>query len=196
MIQPLWRTIWSFLTKWNTELPWPANPSSVCVCVCVCVCVLVSQLCPTLCDPVYSSLPSSSVLGILQARILEWVAMPFSRRSSWPRDWIRVSLLQVNSLPPKLLVKQLYLKKKKYRHLYTEGTYYFSTVGKKEGGNVREIKISMFVFGRTRLWFLHGKNSRVIIIQTSLFSHFCSGRDPGYFYLIIVWFVPVSWCKP
>ena len=32
------------------------------------------------------SLPSSSVQGILQARILEWVAIPFSRGSSWPRD--------------------------------------------------------------------------------------------------------------
>ena len=37
------------------------------------------------------SLPGSSVHGILQARILEWVAIPFSRRSSWPRDWPQVS---------------------------------------------------------------------------------------------------------
>ena len=41
--------------------------------------MLVSQLCPTLCDPVDCSLPVSSVHGILQARILEWVATPFSR---------------------------------------------------------------------------------------------------------------------
>ena len=46
----------------------------------------VAQSCPTLCDPVDCSLPGSSVLGILQARILEWVAIPFSRRSSQPRD--------------------------------------------------------------------------------------------------------------
>ena len=39
--------------------------------MCVCVCVLVAQSCPTLCDPMDSSLPGSSVLGILQARILE-----------------------------------------------------------------------------------------------------------------------------
>ena len=44
------------------------------------------QLCPTLCDPMNYSLPGSSVLGILQARILEWVALPFSRGSSWVRD--------------------------------------------------------------------------------------------------------------
>ena len=37
------------------------------------------QLCPTLCDPIDSSPPGSPVPGILQARILEWVAMPFSR---------------------------------------------------------------------------------------------------------------------
>ena len=48
--------------------------------------VLVAQSCLTLCDPI-CSLPGSSVHGILQARILEWVAIPFSRGSSWPRDW-------------------------------------------------------------------------------------------------------------
>ena len=44
--------------------------------------VLVTQLCPTLCDPVEHSSPGSSVCGILQARTLEWVAIPFSRGSS------------------------------------------------------------------------------------------------------------------
>ena len=43
----------------------------------LCVCVLVAQLCPTLCDPMYCSPPGFSVCGIFQARILEWVAMPF-----------------------------------------------------------------------------------------------------------------------
>ena len=42
----------------------------------------------TLCDPIDCSLPGSSVHGILQARILEWYAMPSSRRSSQPRDGI------------------------------------------------------------------------------------------------------------
>ena len=44
------------------------------------------QSCLTLCNPMDSSLPDSSVHGILQARILEWVAMPSSRGSSKPRD--------------------------------------------------------------------------------------------------------------
>ena len=51
--------------------------------------VLVAQSCPALCDPMDYSPPGSSVHGILQARILEWVAMPFSRGSS-PKDrtWV------------------------------------------------------------------------------------------------------------
>ena len=50
----------------------------------------VAQSCPTLCDPMDYSLPDSPVHGIFQARILEWVAISFSR-SSQPRDWTPVS---------------------------------------------------------------------------------------------------------
>ena len=53
--------------------------------------VLVTQLCPTLCDPTGCRLPGSSAHGILQARILEWVAIPFSRGSCCPRDQTQVS---------------------------------------------------------------------------------------------------------
>ena len=48
--------------------------------------VLVAQSRPTLCNPMDYSLPGSSVHGILQARILEWIAIPFSKGSSRPRD--------------------------------------------------------------------------------------------------------------
>ena len=50
----------------------------------------VPQLCLTLCDPMDCSLPGSSVRGILQARVLEWVAISFSRGSSQFRDrtWV------------------------------------------------------------------------------------------------------------
>ena len=51
----------------------------------------VTQLCPTLCDPMDCSLPGSSVHGIFQAMVLEWIAISFSRWSSWPRDWTQVS---------------------------------------------------------------------------------------------------------
>ena len=49
------------------------------------------QSCPTVCDPMDYSSPGSSVHGILQAKILEWVAVPFSMGSSQPRDQTQVS---------------------------------------------------------------------------------------------------------
>ena len=51
----------------------------------------VAQSCPTLCDPVDGNLLGFSVNGILQARILEWIAISFSRGSSQPRDQTQVS---------------------------------------------------------------------------------------------------------
>ena len=55
--------------------------------------VLVAQSCPTLFDPVDCSPPGSSVPGIVQARILEWVATSSSRGSSQPRDQTHVSCI-------------------------------------------------------------------------------------------------------
>ena len=54
------------------------------------VCVKSLQSYPTLCDPRDRSPPGSSLRGILQARILEWVTIPSSRGPSWPRDrtWV------------------------------------------------------------------------------------------------------------
>ena len=51
----------------------------------------VAQSCLTLCDTMDCNLPGSSVDGIFQARVLEWVAISFSRGSSRPRNWTRVS---------------------------------------------------------------------------------------------------------
>ena len=53
--------------------------------------VIVNQLCLNLCDLTDCSLPGSSVHGILQARILEWVDIPLSKGSSWPRDQSQVA---------------------------------------------------------------------------------------------------------
>ena len=53
---------------------------------------------PTICNPMGYSLPGSSVQGILQARILEYVAIPFSRGSSWPRIEAGSPALQADSL--------------------------------------------------------------------------------------------------
>ena len=75
----------------------------LCVCVCVCVCVRErerererAQSCPTLCDP-YGL--CSSVHGVLQGRRVEWVAVPFSRASSTPRDWTQVSCIAGRLFP-------------------------------------------------------------------------------------------------
>ena len=57
------------------------------------LCVLAAQLCQTLCDPMGCSPPGPSVRGILPARILEWVAIPFSRGSFLPRDRTQISFL-------------------------------------------------------------------------------------------------------
>ena len=79
-----WAGIWSVCFR---ILDW------VCVCVCVCVCAKSLQSCLTLCDPMDYSPTGSFIHGIFQARTLEWVAMPSSRGSSWPRDWIQVSYI-------------------------------------------------------------------------------------------------------
>ena len=68
----------------------------------MCVCLL-TQLCPTLCDPLDCSSPYSSFHGILQARLLEWVAISSSKGASQPRDQTHVSCIslhwQADSLP-------------------------------------------------------------------------------------------------
>ena len=67
--------------------------------------VLVTQSCMTLCDLMDCSPPDSSVRGILQSRILEWVAIPFSRGSSQPSFEPRSPALQADSLPSEPPVK-------------------------------------------------------------------------------------------
>ena len=88
------------LDKWirfcgtNTRVsPWRAYTSWPLASHLLCVCVLVVQSCLTLCDPMDYSWIGSSVHGILQARILEWVTIPFSRGCSWPSDQTQVSAL-------------------------------------------------------------------------------------------------------
>ena len=72
-------------------------------------CVLVAQLCPTLCDPIDCSLPDSSVHETLQARILEWVVISFSRDLSNPGIKPRSPTLQADSLPSEPQASLLFL---------------------------------------------------------------------------------------
>ena len=81
----LWSRVWDF----------KVIPSLVdcTVIIFVLCCILVAQSCPTLCDPMDYSPPGSSVHGILQERIVEWVTIPFFRESSRPRDQTWVSCI-------------------------------------------------------------------------------------------------------
>ena len=71
----IWKCSWFFFSFMENEVKWSE----------------VAQSCPTLCDLTDCGLPVSFLHGILQARVLEWVAISFSRGSSLPRDQTRVS---------------------------------------------------------------------------------------------------------
>ena len=96
-----WHELWSTCSDWQQSAlsslwcvyVWERVCVYVCVCerVCVYVCGLVAQSCPTLCNSMDCSPPGSSVYGISQARILQWVVISFSKGSSWLRDWTWVS---------------------------------------------------------------------------------------------------------
>ena len=77
------------LNKWINQSLWPEGGGFLSVKMKV----LVAQTGPTLWNPVDCDPPASSVRGILQARILEWVAILFSRGSSWPKDWTQFSCI-------------------------------------------------------------------------------------------------------
>ena len=66
----------------------------------------VAQSCPTLCDPMDCSLPGSSVHWICQARVLQWVAISFSRRSFQPRDWTQVSCTVVQGIKKHMVTQR------------------------------------------------------------------------------------------
>ena len=79
-----WCVCDNFLGRFHQGVYFPRAMPLPLWCMRVC---WVTQSCPTLCDPMGCSPPGSLVHGNPQARILEWVAISFSRGSSWPRDW-------------------------------------------------------------------------------------------------------------
>ena len=88
----LFRGMDMFITLIAVVVSWVYTCKNLSSCrVCVHVHAKLLQSRQTLCNSMDYSSPGSSVHGILQAVILEWVAMPSSRDSSWPRDWTRVS---------------------------------------------------------------------------------------------------------
>ena len=79
-------------------------PRSICCC-----CRSVTELCLTLYDPMDCSTPGSSVCGILQARILEWIAISLSRGSSRTRDWTHISCIGRQFLYHRALREVIYM---------------------------------------------------------------------------------------
>ena len=86
LAQPLWKTMWEFLKKQEVELPYDSA-------VLITGKVLVPQSSPILCNPMDWSPPGSSIHGISQTRMLEWVAISFSRGYSQSRDQTQVSCI-------------------------------------------------------------------------------------------------------
>ena len=84
-----------FIFSWLSNIPLCMYIyTHIYVCVCVYIfCAKSFQSCPTLCNSMDYSPPSSSVHGIFQARILKWVAISFYRGSSWPRGQTWVSCI-------------------------------------------------------------------------------------------------------
>ena len=81
-----------FFRDWNSRFIWQKVFHQI-----FCCCVVVIQLCLTLCDPMDCSLPGFSVYGILQARIKECLALPFSRDLPDPGMWPRSPTLEADS---------------------------------------------------------------------------------------------------
>ena len=100
---------------WTKKPLCPGIPQGPAACL-----FLVTQSCPTL-RPHGLQPGSSSVLGIFPARILEWIAISFSRESSQPRDWIRISCLAAGFFttePPGKHHLILYIKQQNYRTVF------------------------------------------------------------------------------
>ena len=117
--------------------------------------LLVAQSCLTLFDPMDCSPSGSSIHGILQARILEWVAMPFSRGSSHPGIEPRSPILQADSLPSEPPGE-------------TQGPHKWDLMpGKQEG---EEIKIGVVL----------PCAQCILVLYCWLCLHLCAGRQPAH----------------
>ena len=102
---------------------------------------MCAQSCPTLCSPTDCGPPGSSVPGIPQARRLEWVAISFSRGSSWPRDRSRVSYISwLDFLKRKLTITTDLKGRKKRREVGREGGRQRNRQAQKEEREVKARK--------------------------------------------------------
>ena len=105
-----WPSVWSIL-NWDIY-----NMKFRLLFICLsCCCCLVTKSCSSLCNSINSSPPGSSVCGISQMRIVEWVVLPFCRESSRPWDQTHISCIAADSLwlshqgSPSLYLPSMYL---------------------------------------------------------------------------------------
>ena len=153
----------------------------------------VTQLCPTLCSP-----PGSSVLWILQARILEWAVISFSRRSFQPRDWTRVFRTAGRLFTNRATREQKYKQRhNKWTALETSPNLpppicqklVFQNNSRGQGRNVKCTRLSQ-VAGLGRCWSRgvpRGRTSLVWGPQQTSDSLGDEGRDLFYFFKISLW---------
>ena len=149
----------------------------------MCVCMharSAAQSCLTLCDPMDCSPPGSSVHGIFQARILEWVAISSSTGSSWPRDQTRVSYISCSgrqilyhSLPLGSPLQELNLTKMLQVRKWKSGRVSGAEMGKPSPGTSEKVKSGMSTSrvclgeGYGKLFPLHKTSSLWIHSQAS-----------------------------
>ena len=98
LVQPLWRTVWKFLQKLEIEVPYDWEIPLLGIYTAAAAAKSL-QSCPTLCNPIDGSPLGSSVPGILQARILEWVAISFSNVWKWKVKVILLSCARLLATP-------------------------------------------------------------------------------------------------
>ena len=79
----------------------------------------------TLCNPMDCSPPSSSVHGIFQARILEWVAISFSRGSSWPRDQTQVSCIAGRCFTTCAIMEAPFITRQGYNKVHNTCSFFY-----------------------------------------------------------------------
>ena len=140
----------------------------VSVCVCGCVCTKSHQSRPTLCNPVDHSLSGSSLHGILQARILEWVAVP-SRGSSQPRDRTWVCYISCISRPPRVTWEDLHsCYRPQMSYIYQNNSLLFTMVTDPIKIQLRTVwKEQLFCSGWSSVWIWSLQLSQPVWTQAS-----------------------------
>ena len=107
-------------------------------------------VCPILCDPMDCSLPGSSVHGILQARIVEWVTVPFFRGSSQSRDWPKISHNAGGFFILEPPGKPIWVLRQEFNYLFDYSTYHLANYYSKGLARVMLLDIHFSFYQESR----------------------------------------------